>query len=128
LNTDDLNALMVPLTAGLLVAVLLLECWVTLTGRDHRWRCRAPFYFCAAVMFWLSASGVKDGRVTSMTRYALTIHVMLVLPALHLLARRSPLRGPVRTAAFALLAVLVGLSLGLQLWLTHHFMSGKWVA
>jgi hypothetical protein len=106
---------------------------------DGRWRStaigqqtglpmRAGIYFCAAVIYYISVSGVACVDMESMLRYEFCVHALIVLALLNFLRE---LRTPpmlVRAFGIAAVAVLSAAGLCVQGWYVWNFTRGNWVA
>ena len=101
-----------------------------LTGirRRTRWVERVGIYFCAAVVYYVSVSGVACVAMESMLRYQFCAHALIVLAILHLLHQFSFERIAVR--AFGVAAVTLGSAAGLAVegWYLWNFTRGNWIA
>jgi hypothetical protein len=89
---------------------------------------RAGIYFCAAVIYYLSVSGVACVDMESMLRYEFCVHALIVLALLNFLRQ---LRTPpmlVRACGIAAVAVLGAAGLCVQGWYVWNFTRGNWVA
>jgi len=49
----------------------------------HEWQTRIGIYFCAAVSYYVSVSGVSSLDMESMLRYGFCVHALIVLAFLH---------------------------------------------
>jgi len=126
-HPNDLSRLAVSFTIALFGVLLLREIWVACTYPDSGWRQRLAFYWCAWFLFAIPVCGVASVGMSSMVRYALCVHVMQVLAAVHLFSRR-PLKDLAAGLAWILLFWGVCNSLLLQSWLAYRFTHSKWVA
>ncbi|MEO6873135.1 MAG: hypothetical protein ABI233_13095 [Chthoniobacterales bacterium] len=114
--------------AGMLfIAIAAAELIVALRG-ESGWGRRIGFYFCAAVIYYLSVAGVVSVQLESMLRYDLCVHALFVLGLLHFL--RQIRVTPVFVRAFAMAAVAVACAGGfaLQGYYVWNFSLGNWVA
>src|SRR5437016_3385198 len=92
------------------------------------WPTRAGIYFCAAVIYYLSVSGVACVSMESMLRYEFCVHALIVLALLNFLRQfRTP---PMLVRAFGIAAVALLSAAGLcvQGWYVWNFTRGNWVA
>src|SRR6058998_783667 len=92
------------------------------------WPTRAGIYFCAAVIYYISISGVACVEMESMLRYEFCVHALIVLAVLHFLRQfRAP---PVLVRAFGIgaVALLSAAGLCVQGWYVWNFTRGNWVA
>jgi hypothetical protein len=117
------------MTVGALLLVLLALCEIIPAIRRRTdWRLRAGFYFCAAVIYYVSVSGVASVDMESMLRYEFCVHALIVLAFLHFLRQfRVP---PLLVRAFGMTAVALGGAAGLSIqgWYVWNFTRGNWVA
>ena len=89
---------------------------------------RVAIYFCAAITYYISVSGVASLDMESMLRYEFCAHALIVLAFLHFLRQfRVP---PVALRALGMAAVALGCAAGLSLqgWCLWNFTRGNWVA
>jgi hypothetical protein len=89
---------------------------------------RVGIYFCAAVIYYLSVSGVASVEMESMLRYAFGAYALIVLAFLNFLGqfRTSPVW--VRALGTAAVALISAAGLCLQGWYVWNFTRGNWVA
>src|SRR5438552_18143441 len=116
------------MTVGGLILVLVGIC-EGMSAIRHRtdWQGRAGFYFCAAVIYFISVSGVACVEMESMLRYEFCVHALIVLAFLHFLRQFRPPLVLVRALGAAVaLASAAGLSV--QGWYVWNFTRGNWVA
>src|SRR5437762_6558486 len=92
------------------------------------WPTRAGIYFCAAVIYYISISGVACVEMESMLRYEFCVHALIVLAVLNFLGQFH--KSPIFLRAFGMAAaVLVGAAgLSVQGWYVWNFTRGNWVA
>ena len=89
---------------------------------------RLAFYFAAAVLFFVSVSGVACVAMESMLRYEFCVHALIVLALLHYL-HNVPLRSRlVRASAVTAIALISAAGLSLESWYVWNFTRGNWVA
>jgi hypothetical protein len=115
------------LGALLFVAIVLCELLPAIRRRTGR-ATRAGIYFCAAVIYYVSVSGVACVDMESMLRYEFCVHALIVLALLNFLGQvRMP---PVFVQAFGMAAValLSAAGLSVQGWYVWNFTRGNWVA
>ncbi|MGI8432469.1 MAG: hypothetical protein ACR2MW_09305 [Chthoniobacterales bacterium] len=112
---------------GLFVAIAAAELLRAFRG-ESGWRRRLGFYFCAALIYYLSLAGVASVQLESMLRYDLCVHALVVLGLLHFLGELRV--APVFVRAFAMAAVAVAAAAGLALqgYYVWNFTQGNWVA
>jgi hypothetical protein len=117
------------MTVGALLLVLLALCEIIPAIRRRTdWRLRIGFYFCAAIIYYVSVSGVACVNMESMLRYEFCVHALIVLAFLHFLRQfRVP---PLLVRAFGMTAVALGGAAGLSVqgWYVWNFTRGNWVA
>jgi hypothetical protein len=114
--------------AGMLfLAIAAAELISALRG-ESGWARRIGFYFCAAIIYYLSVAGVASVQLESMLRYDLCVHALVVLGLLHFLGQIRV--APVFLRAFAVAAVAVACvgGLALQGYYVWNFSQGNWVA
>src|SRR5207237_2772663 len=70
--------------ALLLIAVAVVEL-LPVIRRSTEWTTRIGIYFCAAVIYYISVSGVSSLEMESMLRYEFCVHELIVLAFLHFL-------------------------------------------
>jgi hypothetical protein len=92
------------------------------------WPTRAGIYFCAAVIYYISISGVACVEMESMLRYEFCVHALIVLAVLNFLGQfhKSPILLRAFGTAAAVLVSAAGLSI--QGWFVWNFTRGNWVA
>jgi hypothetical protein len=89
---------------------------------------RSGLYFCAAVIYYISVSGVACVEMESMLRYEFCVHALIVLALLNILGQlhKSPIVLRALGMAAAVLVSAAGLSV--QGWYVWNFTRGNWVA
>jgi len=114
------------LGALFLVVIAICELLPAIRRRTE-WATRAGFYFCAAVIYYISVSGVAGVEMESMLRYEFCVHALIVLAFLHFLHQfRCP---PILLRAFGMAVALVSAAgLSVQGWYVWNFTRGNWVA
>ena len=113
---------------GLLFAVIALCELLPALRRRTNWPARIGIYFCAAVIYYVSVSGVASLDMESMLRYEFCVHALIVLAFLHFLRQfRIP---PTLLRAFGMAIAVLGGAAGLsvQAWYVWNFTRGNWVA
>ena len=122
-----MSQLSVTFAALIFSAIATIE-FVAALRRDTNWRARIGIYFCAAVIFYISVSGVASVEMESMLRYHFAVHALIVLALLHFL-RQFP-TPPVYVRAFGMAAISLTAVAGLTLqgWYVWNFTRGNWVA
>ena len=126
---DPTEASQMAMTVGGLMLVLVVNCEaiVAIRHRTH-WQGRVGFYFCAAVVYFVSVSGVACVEMESMLRYQFCVHALIVLAFLNFLRQfRNP---PLLVRALGMAGVVLGSAagLGVQGWYVWNFTRGNWVA
>jgi hypothetical protein len=92
------------------------------------WPIRAGIYFCAAVIYYISVSGVVCVEMESMLRYEFCVHALIVLALLNFLGQfRTPLIF-LRAFGMAAAALVSAAGLSVQGWYVWNFTRGNWVA
>jgi hypothetical protein len=118
------------MTAGALALVLAGFCEVVAAAirRRTHWEIRVGFYFCAAIVYFVSVSGVACVEMESMLRYQFCVHALIVLAFLNFLRqfRNPPLL--LRVLGVAGVALGSAAGLGVQGWFVWNFTRGNWVA
>ena len=113
--------------ALILIAIAVVETLPAIRRRTE-WHTRIGIYFCAAIIYYISVSGVACVEMESMLRYEFCVHALIVLAFLHFLRQfRAP---PVLVRAFGTAAVALGSAAGLSVqgWYVWNFTRGNWVA
>jgi hypothetical protein len=117
------------MTLGGLLLLLVGICeLVAAIYRRTDWPARIGFYFCAAVVYFVSVSGVACVSMESMLRYEFCVHALIVLAFLNFLRQfRNP---PLLLRAFGVAGVALGSAAGLSVqgWYVWNFTRGNWVA
>jgi len=126
-NPTQISQMAMTLGALFLIGVLLCELLPGVRGRAG-WPMRVAIYFCAAVVFYISVSGVASVEMESMLRYEFCLHALIVLAFLHFLSQSRTC--PALLRGFAMVAVALGGAIGLSLqgWCLWNFTRGNWVA
>ncbi|MEP7070967.1 MAG: hypothetical protein ABI839_01135 [Verrucomicrobiota bacterium] len=107
-----------------LIAVDLLRRHQPETGRGRR----IAIYFVAAVIYFISVSGVACVEMESMLRYEFCVHALIVLALLQYL-HNVPVRSQLgRAAGVTAIAVSCAAGLALEGWFIWNFTRGNWVA
>jgi hypothetical protein len=126
---DPTQASQMAMTLGavLFVAIVLCEL-LPMIRRSATWTARIGFYFCGAIIYYISVSGVASVQMESMLRYEFCLHALIVLAFVHFLHQlRTP---PLLMRAFGMAAVgLLGVAgFAVQGWYVWNFTRGNWVA
>src|SRR5436190_7009758 len=121
------EASQISMTLGAVLVVGVAACESSLR-RQCGLPIRAGIYFCAFVIYYLSASGVACVDMESMLRYEFCVHALIVLALLNFLSqfRTSPVF--VRGFGTAAVALLSAAGLCVQGWYVWNFTRGNWVA
>ncbi len=117
------------MTAGalLLVAIAIVELLPAIR-RKTDWSTRIGFYFCGAVIYYISVSGVASLDMESMLRYEFCLHALIVLAFLHFLRQFRLPPVPVRALGIAAVVIACAVGLSVQGWYVWNFTRGNWVA
>jgi hypothetical protein len=113
--------------ALLLIGIAIVE-FLPALRRSTEWTARVGIYFCAAVIYYISVSGVASLEMESMLRYEFCVHALIVLAFLHFL-RQFRLPPPLlRVFGMAAAVLISALGLSVQGWYVWNFTRGNWVA
>ncbi|MEY2489488.1 MAG: hypothetical protein QOC70_1430 [Verrucomicrobiota bacterium] len=115
------------LGAALFVAVVLCELLPAIR-RSATWKVRIGFYFCAAIVYYISVSGVACVQMESMLRYEFCVHALIVLAFVHFLHQLRTPPPLVRAFGLAAIGLLSAAGLAIQGWYVWNFTRGSWVA
>jgi hypothetical protein len=115
------------LGAALLVAVALCE-MLPVVRRTATWTTRIGFYFCGAIIYYISVSGVASVQMESMLRYEFCLHALIVLAFVHFLHQLPTPTLLTRAFGGTTLGLLSAAGLGVQGWYVWNFTRGNWVA
>src|ERR1041385_1239578 len=126
-NPTEASQMAMTLGGGLLLAMMLCELLPSIR-RKFGWTARIGFYFCAAVIYYVSVSGVASVEMESMLRYEFCVHALIVLAILHFLHQLPTDRLWVRVSGMAVMALLSAAGLGVQGWYVWNFTRANWVA
>jgi hypothetical protein len=126
-NPAAMSQMAMTVGALLLLAVLLCELMPRIR-RCAEWPTRVGIYFCAAVIYYISVSGVASVEMESMLRYEFCVHALIVLAFLHFLSQFRV--SSLLLRAFGMAAAGLGSAAGLSLqgWYVWNFTRGNWVA
>lgn len=126
---DPTQASQMTMTLGGLVLLLVVLCeLLPFVRRRFGWATRAGFYFCAAVIYYISVSGVASVQMESMLRYQFCVHALIVLAFLHFLHQLPTPPLLARVFGMAAITLLSAAGLGVQGWYVWNFTRGNWVA
>jgi hypothetical protein len=126
-DPTEMSQLSMTLGAVLFLAVAVCELVPALRRRADL-PVRIGIYFCAAIIYYLSVSGVACVEMESMLRYEFSAYALIVLAFLNFLRQfRTP---PIWVRAFGTAAVALVSAAGLcvQGWYVWNFTRGHWVA
>src|SRR5205814_3790641 len=112
--------------ALLLIAIAVVELLPAIR-RSTELSTRIGIYFCAAVIYYISVSGVASLDMESMLRYEFCVHALIVLAFLHFLRQFRPPLVLVR-ALGVVVALASAAGLSVQGWYVWNFTRGNWVA
>jgi len=126
-NPTEASQMTMTLGGVLLLAMMLCEL-LPIIRRRFAWTSRVGFYFCAAVIYYISVSGVASVEMESMLRYEFCVHALIVLAILHFLHQLPTPRLWVRASGMAAMALLSAAGLSVQGWYVWNFTRGNWVA
>ena len=126
-NPTEASQMTMTLGGMLLLAVMVGEL-LPIIRRKFAWTTRIGFYFCAAVIYYISVSGVASVEMESMLRYEFCVHALIVLAILHFLHQLPTPRLWVRASGMAAIALLSAAGLSVQGWYVWNFTRGNWVA
>ena len=126
-NPTEASQMSMTLGALLFVAIVLCEMLPAVRRRTGR-AMRAGIYFCAAVIYYVSVSGVACVDMESMLRYEFCVHALIVLALLNFLSQFRTLPVLVRAFGTAAVALLSAAGLCVQGWYVWNFTRGNWVA
>lgn len=126
-DPTQISQMAMTLGGVLLFSVVLCE---LIPGIRRRvgWPMRIAIYFCAAIIYYISVSGVASVEMESMLRYEFCVHALIVLAFLHFLRQFRAFPVPLRI--LGMVAVALGSAAGLSLegWCMWNFTRGNWVA
>jgi hypothetical protein len=126
-NPTEASQMSMSFGALLILAIAICELLPAMR-RLTDWPTRVGLYFCAAVIYYISVSGVASVDMESMLRYEFCVHALIVLAVLNFLGQlhKSPVFLRAAGMAAAVLVSAVGLSV--QGWYVWNFTRGNWVA
>jgi hypothetical protein len=115
------------LAGGFFLLIAVAELLSAIRWRSD-WTQRIGFYFCAAIIFYLSLAGVASVQMESMLRYDLCVHAVVVLGLLHFLRPFRVTSVLARALAMGVAAIVCAAGLALQGFYVWNFTQGNWVA
>src|SRR6266478_655609 len=113
--------------ALLLIAIAVVELLPAIR-RSTELSTRIGIYFCAAVIYYISVSGVASLDMESMLRYEFCVHALIVLAFLHFLRQFRVPPPLLRVFGMAAAVLVSALGLSVQGWYVWNFTRGNWVA
>jgi len=113
--------------ALLLIAIVVVELLPAIR-RSTELSTRIGIYFCAAVIYYISVSGVASLDMESMLRYEFCVHALIVLAFLHFLRQFRVPPPLLRVFGMAAAVLVSALGLSVQGWYVWNFTRGNWVA
>jgi hypothetical protein len=113
--------------ALLLIAIAIVEL-IPAIRRSTEWTARIGIYFCAALIYYISVSGVASLEMESMLRYEFCVHALIVLAFLHFLRQFRVPPPLLRVFGIAVVVLISALGLSVQGWYVWNFTRGNWVA
>ena len=113
--------------ALLLAAIPIVEL-IPAVRRRTEWTARIGIYLCAAVIYYVSVSGVASLDMESMLRYEFCVHALIVLAFLHFLRQCRVPPSLLRVLGIATAVLVSALGLSVQGWYVWNFTRGNWVA
>ena len=126
-NPTEASQMSMTLGAVLILAIAICELFPAIR-RLAGWPTRAGLYFCAAVIYYISVSGVACVEMESMLRYEFCVHALIVLALLNILGQLH--KSPIFLRAFGVAAAVLVSAAGLSVqgWYVWNFTRGNWVA
>ncbi len=126
---DPTEASQMSVTVGALLLLGVLICEVVPALRRRAGLpVRLGIYFCAAVIYYLSVSGVACVDMESMLRYEFCAYALIVLAFLNFLRQFRTPPVWVRASAVAAIALVSAAGFCVQGWYVWNFTRGNWVA
>jgi hypothetical protein len=126
-NPTEASQMSMTLGALLILAIAICELFPAIR-RLASWPTRAGLYFCAAMIYYISVSGVACVEMESMLRYEFCVHALIVLALLNVLGQLH--KSPIFLRAFGMAAAVLVSAAGLSVqgWYVWNFTRGNWVA
>ncbi|HVF73274.1 MAG TPA: hypothetical protein VM940_16850 [Chthoniobacterales bacterium] len=128
LNNPTEASQMTMTLGGLVLLLVMLGELLPSVRRRFGWQKRIGLYFCAAVIYYISVSGVASVQMESMLRYQFCVHALIVLAILHFLHQLPAPPLMARVFGMAAVALLSAAGLSVQGWYVWNFTRGNWVA
>ncbi len=126
-DPTEMSQMSMTVGALMFVAMAIIEL-LPAVRRNTGLSTRIGIYFCAAIIYYVSVSGVASLEMESMLRYEFCVHVLIVLAFLNFLRQFRLPPMPVRALGVAVLVLACAVSLGVQGWYVWNFTRGNWVA
>jgi hypothetical protein len=126
-DPTQMSQMAMTIGALLLAAVPIIE-FIPGIRRRTEWQMRVGIYFCAAVIYYISVTGVASLDMESMLRYEFCAHALIVLAFLHFLRQFRVPPPLLRTLGIAAAVLISALGLAVQGWYIWNFTRGNWVA
>ena len=126
-NPTQMSQMSMTFGALLLLAIPVVEL-IPAVRRQTEWTARIGIYFCAAVIYYISVSGVASLDMESMLRYEFCVHALIVLAFLHFLRQFRVPQPLVRMLGIAAAVLVSAVGLSVQGWYVWNFTRGNWVA
>jgi len=127
IDPEFVSRLTVPVAVLLFVVAAIAEWRLARRNTDSGWRFRVGLYVCAFMLLYVPVAAHCTRGMSSMTRFALCVQVILALAAVHYLTRwRRDARENRRLVW--LFGGWCAACFTLQLMLTWRFVHGMWVA
>jgi hypothetical protein len=126
-DPTEMSQMAMTVGALLVLAALLCE-MVPRIRRCAQRPTRMGIYFCAAVIYYVSVSGVASVKMESMLRYEFCVHALVVLAFLNFLSKLRVSSLWLRSLAVAAVVLASAAGLALQGWYVWNFTRGNWVA
>ena len=128
LNNPTEASQMTMTLGGVVLLLVVVGELLPIARRHFGWATRVGLYFCGAVVYYISVSGVASVEMESMLRYQFCVHALIVLAILHFLNQLPTPRLWVRASGMAAMALLSAAGLSVQGWYVWNFTRGNWVA
>jgi hypothetical protein len=127
--SDPTQMSQMSMTVGALI-LLVIPIIEVVPAIRHRteWTTRIGVYFCAAVIYYVSVSGVASLDMESMLRYEFCVNVLIVLAFLHFSRQFRVPPMPVRALGMTVAVIGCAVGLSVQVWYIWNFTRGNWVA